>query len=70
LLSIINRVPGLNLRDSHENELLGTDYIEMGEVAYEMFPFDDLKTILSKVESVDSLKKNSNPVDTAVISSL
>ncbi|TPX37519.1 hypothetical protein SmJEL517_g00502 [Synchytrium microbalum] len=38
MLIIINRIPGLHLRPSEEEEILGADLAEMGEVGYELVP--------------------------------
>ena len=35
LLSLINFVPGLHLRQTEEDEILGGDFVEMGEVSLE-----------------------------------
>ncbi|RKO88842.1 ammonium transporter AmtB-like domain-containing protein, partial [Blyttiomyces helicus] len=38
LLFVINKIPGLHIRPSEEEEELGADVGEMGEVAYELLP--------------------------------
>jgi ammonium transporter, Amt family len=50
ILYLINLVPGLNFRPSKQDELLGGDIGEMGEVAYELISPNQLKDE-SKAES-------------------
>ncbi|KAJ3326595.1 hypothetical protein HDU91_004604, partial [Kappamyces sp. JEL0680] len=38
ILFLINYIPGFHFRPNHEEELLGGDHSEMGEVAYEFIP--------------------------------
>ncbi|TPX50373.1 hypothetical protein SeMB42_g02275 [Synchytrium endobioticum] len=48
MLIIIHRIPGLHLRISEDEELLGGDLTQMGEVAYELVP--------SSLEALDAEK--------------
>ncbi|EPB90792.1 hypothetical protein HMPREF1544_02370 [Mucor circinelloides 1006PhL] len=41
ILLIINRIPSLYLRLADEDEIIGTDWAEMGERAYGYLPFDE-----------------------------
>ncbi|KAG2215340.1 hypothetical protein INT46_011710 [Mucor plumbeus] len=41
ILLVINRIPSLYLRLADEDEIIGTDWAEMGERAYAYLPFDE-----------------------------
>ncbi|KAJ3135185.1 hypothetical protein HK101_004267 [Irineochytrium annulatum] len=60
ILSVINLIPGLHLRPTEDEEILGGDLGEMGEVAYElvssvMEPFPEMKA----AQNVESPKSES-----------
>ncbi|CAO3652565.1 unnamed protein product [Mucor hiemalis] len=45
ILIVINAIPSLYLRLADEDEVIGTDWAEMGERAYGYLPFEELNTV-------------------------
>lgn len=45
ILIVINAIPTLYLRLADEDEVIGTDWAEMGERAYGYLPFEELNTV-------------------------
>lgn len=60
ILSIINIIPGLKLRVSEDDEILGGDLGEMGEVAYEMISAIEESLTMQEASQVSTLTA-SNP---------
>jgi Amt family ammonium transporter len=58
ILLVINKIPTLYLRLADEDEIIGTDWAEMGERAYAYLPFDEEIATPTSRRSGDSSEDN------------
>lgn len=59
ILVILNRIPSLTLRLKDEDEIIGTDWAEMGERAYGYLPMDEEQARIQQLEAeaIDRLEE-------------
>ena len=56
VLYVLDKIPGLRLRLTPDEEAAGCDHVEMGEAAYDLFTAEQLESFGSKEKREDSYR--------------